>query len=75
MENARIVETLSLPSKGMIYEEDVNPEIQLSSMKTKHEMLRLSATEESQKIMAQIVDDCIVNDMGISSYDLCLGDF
>lgn len=75
MENARIVETLSLPSKGMIYEEEVNPEIQLSSMKTKHEMLRLSATEESQKIMAQIVDDCIVNDMGISSYDLCLGDF
>lgn len=75
MENARIVETLHLPSKGLIYEEEVNPEVELSSMKTKHEMLRLSATEESQKIMAQIVDDCIVNNIGISSYDLCLGDF
>lgn len=75
MENSRIVEILSLPSKGLIYEEEVNPEIELSSMKTKHEMLRLSATEESQKLMAEIIDDCIVNDLGISSYDLCLGDF
>lgn len=75
MENARIVEHLCLPSKGMIYEEDISPEFELSSMKTKHEMLRLSATEESQKIMAQIIDDCIVGDLGISSYDLCLGDF
>ena len=75
MENSRIVENLVLPSKGLIYEEKVNPEIQLSSMKTKHEMMRLSATEESQKIMAQIVDDCIVSDVGISSYDMCLGDF
>lgn len=75
MENTRIVENFILPSKGLIYEEDVNPEIELSSMKTKHEMMRLSATEESQKVMAQILDDCIVSDMGISSYDLCLGDF
>lgn len=75
MENARIVESFTLPSKGIIYEEDVNPEIQLSSMKTKHEMLRLSATEESQKVMAEILDDCLVTDLGISSYDLCLGDF
>lgn len=75
MENSRIVETLSLPSKGMVYEEEVSPEIELSSMKTKHEMMRLSATEESQKIMAQIIDDCIVGNLGISSYDMCLGDF
>ena len=67
MENARIVESFTLPSKGVIYEEDVNPEIQLSSMKTKHEMLRLSATEDSQKIMADIIDDCLVTKLGISS--------
>ena len=75
MENARILENLMLPSKGLIYEEEVNPNIQLSSMKTKHEMLRLSATDENHKVMAKIVDDCIMSDMGISSYDLCLGDF
>ena len=75
MENARIVETLMLPSRGLIYEEKVNPEIELSSMKTKHEMLRLSATEENHKVMASIIDDCLVSDLGLSSYDLCLGDF
>lgn len=72
---ARIAETYTLPSHGAIYEEDVNPDIILSSMKTKHEMLRLSATTNANKVMAEILDDCIEGDMGISSYDLCLGDY
>ena len=57
MENIRIEEEFTLPSKGVIYEEEVNPQVLLSTMKTKHEMLRLSASEESQKIIAQIIDD------------------
>ena len=73
--DARIAETFTLPSRGLIYEEKVNPDIVLGSMKTKHEMLRLSASENSNKIMADIIDDCIVGDPGISSYDMCLGDF
>ena len=75
MSDTRIAEVFTLPSKGLIYEESVNPEVVLSSMTTRHEMLRLSATEDSQKIMSQIIDDCIDSDLGISSYDLCLGDF
>ncbi len=73
--DARIAETFTLPSKGKIYEEAVNPDIVLGSMKTKHEMLRLSASENSNKIMADIIDDCIDGNPGISSYDMCLGDF
>lgn len=73
--DARIAETFTLPSKGLIYEEKVNPEVVLGSMKTKHEMLRLSASENSNKIMADIIDDCLTTDVGISSYDMCLGDF
>lgn len=75
MTNARITETFTLPSQGKIYEEDVNPEVTLASMTTKHEMLRLSVNEDSQKLMAEIIDDCIQNDIGISSYDMCLPDF
>ena len=75
MSDVRIAEVFTLPSKGLIYEEEVNPEVILSSMTTRHEMLRLSTTEGSQKIMSQIVDDCIESELGISSYDLCLGDF
>lgn len=70
-----IEEAFTLPSKGLVYEEEVNPEVLLSSMTTRHEMLRLSNTDDSYKILAQIIDDCIESDMGISSYDLCLGDF
>lgn len=73
--NARIAETFTLPSRGLIYEEDVNPNIILGSMKTKHEMMRLSATDSNNKIMADIIDDCIEGDIGISAYDMCLGDY
>lgn len=73
--DARIAEVFTLPSKGLIYEEKVNPDIILGSMKTKHEMMRLSASENNNKIMADIIDDCIDGDPGISSYDMCLGDF
>ena len=73
--NARIAETFTLPSKGMIYEEEVNPDIILGCMKTKHEMMRLSATDSNNKIMADIIDDCIEGDIGISAYDMCLGDY
>lgn len=74
-ENARIAEAFTLPSKGLIYEESVNPNIVLGSMKTKHEMMRLSASDNNNKIMADIIDDCIIENPGISSYDMCLGDF
>lgn len=73
--DARIAHTFTLPSNGKIYTEAVNPTVILGSMKTKHEMLRLSATTNNNKIMAEILDDCIEGDMGISSYDLCLGDY
>ena len=76
MSNARIVEEFMLPSNGEIYGDiEVNPSVTLGSMKARHEMLRLSASDESNKIMAEIIDDCLESDLGISSYDLCLGDF
>lgn len=75
MTEARIAETFTLPSHGKVYEEEVNPEVTLSSMTTKHEMLRLSANEDSQKLMADIIDDCIQSDVGISAYDMCLPDY
>lgn len=73
--NSRIVDSVTLPSQGKIYEEEVNPEITLSSMQTKHELLRMSTTEDNQKLMADILDDCIVSEVGISSYDMCIGDY
>ena len=75
MVEANVAETIVLPSHGKVYEEEVNPEIVLSSMTTKHEMLRLSSNENSQRLMADIIDDCIQTDVGISAYDMCLADY
>ena len=75
MVEANVAETIILPSHGEVYEEEVNPEIVLSSMTTKHEMLRLSSNENSQRLMADIIDDCIQTDVGISAYDMCLADY
>lgn len=73
--DGRIMSTFTLPSDGKVYEEEINPEVTLASMKTKHEIMRLSATGDNYKILADIIDDCIQNDIGISAYDLCIGDF
>ena len=38
-DDTRIAEIFILPSQGLVYEEKVNPEVTLSSMTTRHEML------------------------------------
>ena len=74
--NTTIIENASLPSKGLIYENPINPEIQLRSMTTNEEMLRLTHSERPYKILCDIIDACIVGDKpNISSYDMCLGDY
>ena len=77
MSEPRITEEFILPSRGVLYDNPLDNEFEgiLSSMKAKHEMLRLSSTEENHKIMADILDDCIESDLGMSAYDLCLGDY
>lgn len=70
-----ISETFTLPSKGLIYSPAIDPTITMRSMNTADEMRRLSTSEYQHKPMCDVVDSCIVNDMGISSYDMCLGDY
>ena len=74
-ENLTIVEQYTLPSLGKIYEQEINPEVKLRSMTTNEEMLRLSPSERSYKVLADIIDDCLLTKLPISSYDLCIGDF
>ena len=73
--NYTIAETYELPSKGLIYDKKVNPTVKIRSMTTEDEMKRLTSSDKPYKILCDIIDDCIVDDIGISSYDLCLGDY
>lgn len=71
-----IGEQYELPSKGKVYDKEVNPHIKLRSMTTNEEMKRLSPhADRPNKAMAEIIDDCLIENPGISSYDLCVGDY
>ena len=73
--NWTIAESYTLPSKGRVYKQQVNPDIKIASMTTEHEMRRLAHTDTPYKAMADIIDDCLVVKPGISAYDMCIGDY
>ena len=70
-----IAEFFTLPSKGNVYKELIDPKVQLRSMTTAEEMRRLSPTEHPYENLCSIIDDCMVTGPKISSYDMCLGDY
>lgn len=73
--NYTIAETYELPSKGLIYNKPINPMVKLTSMTTRHELLRLNHSDRPMKVMADIIDDCMAEKCGISSYDMCIADY
>lgn len=74
--NYTISEYFTLPSEGRVYTNiNVNPQIQLRSMTTVEEMQRLTHTDKAYKNLCDIIDKCMVNNPGISSYDMALGDY
>jgi len=75
MKDYTIAETYTLPSEGKIYEGEVSPEVRIRSMTTEEEQKRLAITDFPYRMLCEIIDDCIVDDIGISSYDMCIGDY
>lgn len=74
--NYTISEYVELPSLGKVYDSiEVNPKVQIRSMTTVEEMRRLSHTDKAYKSLCDIIDDCLINDPGISAYDMALGDY
>lgn len=75
MSNYSIAEEYTLPSLGKIYSQNVNPNVKLRSMTTQDEMKRLAPSEYQYKNLCEIIDDCTLTNVGISSYDMCLADY
>ena len=65
----------TLPSLGKLYDVEVNPHITLRSMTTMDEMRRLSPSERPLKVLCDIIDNCMIEPCGISSYDMIIGDY
>lgn len=71
-----IANEYTLPSEGKVYTNvEVNPHVRLRSMTTVEEMRRLNHSERQYKSMAEIIDSCLIEPIGISAYDLCVPDF
>lgn len=72
-----IAERYTLPSRGLLYDQDINPEVKIRSMTVRDEMKRLAPVTDGTvyRNMAEIIDSCLVEKPGISSYDMCLGDY
>ena len=75
MENYTIGENYTLPSLGKVYDKEVNPHIKLRSMTTEEEMKRLSPSDRVYKNLCEIIDDCLIEKPGISSYDMIVADY
>ena len=75
--SATILEYFELPSKGLIYNNEGReiPKFKMRSMTTVEEMKRLSHCEDAYRLISEIIDDCILDKIGISSYDMHIGDY
>ncbi len=70
-----IANEYTLPSGGLVYGKEITPQFKLRSMTTAEEMKRLNHSERPYKAMSEIIDDCLVENIGISAYDLCVPDY
>ena len=70
-----IMEGYELPSKGKIYNETVDPHIELRSMTARDEMKRLSPSSTPLKTLADIIEGCCIEKPAVHVYDMSLGDY
>lgn len=70
-----IQETFTLPSKGLVYDTPIDPQVTLRSMTTMEEMKRQSHSDTPYKIMADLIEDCMIAKPKIHVYDMCIGDY
>jgi hypothetical protein len=73
--NYTIGEGMELPSKGLIYNKPVKAYVELRSMTAREEMKRLSPSPAKFKILADIIEDCMIEKPAIHVYDMALGDY
>ena len=73
--NYTIAEGYRLPSGGLIYDVEVNPMVELRSMSARDEMKRQNPTTAQFKLLADIIEGCLIEKPKIHVYDMALGDY
>ena len=70
-----IGEGVELPSRGLIYDKKVNSYVELRSMTARDEMKRLAPSPARFKVLADIIEGCMIEKPAIHVYDMALGDY
>jgi len=73
--NYTIGEGVELPSKGLIYDKKMSPGVELRSMTARDEMKRLSPSTSQFKLLADIIEGCMIEKPAVHVYDMALGDY
>lgn len=73
--NYTIAEGYELPSKGLIYDKEVNSHVELRSMTARDEMKRLNHSTAPYKTLADIIEGCMLEKPAIHVYDMALADY
>lgn len=73
--NYTIAEGYELPSKGQVYDKPVDSHVELRSMTARDEMKRLGPSTATFKVMADIIEGCLIEHPAIHVYDMCLADY
>lgn len=73
--NYTIAESFVLPSNGIIYDTQVNPNVTLRSMTARDEMKRLAPSNTPFKVLSDIIEGCMVEPPKVHVYDMALADY
>lgn len=70
-----IKESVKLPSLGMVYGVQLNPNITIRSMTNQEDLILTGYAENEYKKICDVLDACIEDKLPISTYDMCIGDY
>lgn len=73
--NYTIGEYVELPSKGLIYKVPMEGQIELRSMTARDEMKRMAPSNSQFKVLADIIEGCMLEKPAVHVYDMALGDY
>lgn len=74
-QNYTIAEGYELPSRGLIYDVPVNSHVELRSMTARDEMKRTGPSTLPYKLLADIIEGCLIEKPKIHVYDMALADY
>ena len=73
--NYTIGESADLPSKGLIYGPGTPSQVELRSMTARDGMKRLAPSNSQFKVLADIIEGCMIEKFPVHVYDMALGDY